>query len=164
MNWTDSSTTSREKGVTVLVRMAVVPGSYLYCPSLKRQTCRVTGTGLWSHVRDLLVRAEQLRPFYFNHTNKYKSTEQNISWQKHIIKDDYYSPFALLRGRVVGSQVLHSGLSDNAQVHVAAWAQVTQNPCSDGVSYQLLCLFQLKGREEDQKVRVKELWLVLNLE
>lgn len=34
MTWTDSSTTSSVKGVTVLVSTAVVPGLYLYVPSL----------------------------------------------------------------------------------------------------------------------------------
>lgn len=38
MSWTDSLTKSRESGVTVLVRTAVVPGLYLYWPSLKKNT------------------------------------------------------------------------------------------------------------------------------
>lgn len=55
-------------------------------------------------------------------------------------------PLALLSGLVIASQVLRSSLGDNTQVHVAAWAQVTEDPCSDGVSYQLLGLLQLEER------------------
>ena len=43
MRRTDSSTTSNGRGVIVSVRTAVVPGLYLYCPSLK--TRRGEGLG-----------------------------------------------------------------------------------------------------------------------
>lgn len=43
---TDSSTTSRERGVTVLVRTAVVPGLYRYCPSLEKTNIKKTQNDL----------------------------------------------------------------------------------------------------------------------
>lgn len=64
------------------------------------------------------------------------------------------SPFSLRRRFVVASQVLYSSFCNNTQVHVAAWTQVTEYPCSNSILYKLLCFFQLKERQQEEKNRM----------
>lgn len=48
------------------------------------------------------------------------------------------SPDSFLVGLIVGSDVVHVALSDDAQINVAARTQVVEDACSDGVTHQPL--------------------------
>lgn len=59
-----------------------------------------------------------------------------------------FSPNPLLVSLIMGPDVVHLALGDNAQVDVAAGAQVIKDTCSNGVSHQPLGVLLLRTHKQ----------------